>query len=165
MARVIVMIILISILSPISPSWSAPHKVKKELKVDEEIVFEPLCPQIRNTQKAPDEFYNKKNPLSPTLSNIFTGQTLFHFDVKPTPCRVCHGISGNGLGILIRELSPGSRNFTCDHTMKNLPDGQLFWIIRNGSKGTAMPAFKNLEDEQIWQLILYIRSFSKKNTD
>ena len=165
MVRNIVMIILVITLLPISPSLSAPPKIKKKLKVEEEILIEPMCPQARNTQKAPDEFYNKKNPLEPTPANIFTGQTLFHFDVEPVPCRVCHGISGNGLGILIRELSPGSRNFTCDHTMKNLPDGQLFWIIRNGSKGTAMPAFKDLEDEQIWQLILYIRSFTEKNTD
>ena len=44
--------------------------------------------------------------------------------------------------------------------MKELPDGQLFWIIRNGSQGTAMPAFKNLHDDQIWQLIHYLRHFS-----
>jgi mono/diheme cytochrome c family protein len=44
--------------------------------------------------------------------------------------------------------------------MNDIPDGQLFWIIRNGSKGTAMPAFKDLKDEQIWHLILYIRSFA-----
>ncbi|MGV7221938.1 MAG: c-type cytochrome [Nitrospinales bacterium] len=133
---------------------------KKSHLTEEGIVIEPICPQVRNTEKAPEEFYNMKNPLKPTPANIFTGQTLFHFDVEPVLCRVCHGISGNGLGILIRELSPGSRNFTCARTMNDLPDGQLFWIIRNGSKGTAMPAFKNLKDEQIWHLILYIRSFT-----
>ena len=171
MARMMVVVFILFALLPVSSSWSGPHAPKKEIVADkeivtdEEIIIEPACPQLRNTEKAPDEYYNKKNPLPPTLANIFTGQTLFHFDVKPVPCRVCHGISGNGLGILIRELSPGSRNFTCDHTMKTLSDGQLFWIIRNGSKGTAMPAFKNLGDEQIWQLILYIRSFAKKDKD
>jgi cytochrome c2 len=128
---------------------------------ENEIVIEPICPQVRNTEQAPDKYYQMKNPLEPTPENIFTGQTLFHFDVQPVPCRVCHGISGNGLGILIRELSPGSRNFTCSRTMNEIPDGQLFWIIRNGSKGTAMPAFKDLKDEQIWHLILYLRSFAK----
>ena len=118
--------------------------------------------RYRNTQKAPEEIYKMKNPLEPTPANIFTGQTLFHFDVAPVPCRVCHGISGNGLGILIRELSPGSRNFTCARMMKDIPDGQLFWIIRNGSKGTAMPSFKNLKDDQIWHLILYIRHFAEQ---
>jgi len=45
--------------------------------------------------------------------------------------------------------------------MKSLPDGQLFWVIQNGSPGSVMPAFDNLDDDQIWQLILYIRNFSK----
>jgi len=48
--------------------------------------------------------------------------------------------------------------------MDSLPDGQLFWIIQNGSPGTAMPAFKGLADEQIWQLIHYIRHFSEKHS-
>jgi len=45
--------------------------------------------------------------------------------------------------------------------MDPLPDGQLFWIIKKGSPGTSMPAFKNLEEEQIWQLIHYLRNYSK----
>jgi len=44
--------------------------------------------------------------------------------------------------------------------MRDLLDGQLFWVIQNGSRGTAMPAHKFfLDKEQIWQLILYIRKF------
>jgi len=33
----------------------------------------------------------------------------------------------------------------------------LFWIIKNGSQGTGMMAYKAMEDNQIWQLILHIR--------
>ena len=143
-------------------TWTlAGHSGKN---TEEGLIFESVCPQARKTPKAPDEIYNLKNPLENSPENIFSGQTLFHFDVKPVPCRVCHGISGNGLGVLVRELSPGSRNFTCALTMDELPDGQLFWIIRNGSPGTAMPAFKNLADDQIWQLILYIRHFARKHS-
>ena len=132
------------------------------VKIDDGLEFLPLCPQARITPSAPDEFLRLRNPLSPSPENIFAGQTLFHFDAKPGPCRVCHGISGNGLGILFRELTPSPRNFTCSNTMTDLPDGQLFWIIKNGSPGTSMPAFKNMDDEQIWQLIHYLRHFSKK---
>jgi mono/diheme cytochrome c family protein len=115
---------------------------------------------MRTTINAPDEFLSLTNPLNPSPKNIFAGQTLFHFDAKPGPCRVCHGISGNRLGILFRELTPSSRNFTCTQTMAPLRDRQLFWIIKNGSPETAMPAFKHLDDSQIWQLIHYIRHFS-----
>jgi mono/diheme cytochrome c family protein len=132
------------------------------VKVEDGLEFLPLCPQERSTPRAPDEFLQLKNPLPPSPENIFAGQTLFHFDVQPGPCRVCHGISGNGLGILFRELTPSPRNFTCNQTMDSLPDGQLFWIIKNGSPGTAMPAFKNLDNNQVWQLIHYLRHYAKE---
>jgi mono/diheme cytochrome c family protein len=121
-----------------------------------------ICPQPRQTVKAPDEYLNRSNPLATTPQNVLAGKTLFRVDAKPTACKVCHGISGDGLGVLFHRVKPKPRNFTCVHTMEDLPDGQLFWVIKNGSPGTAMPSFSYLADEQIWQLILYLRSFPKK---
>ena len=122
-----------------------------------------ICPQPRKTPTAPAEYLKLKNPLEVTPQNILAGKTLFQLDAEPSACRICHGISGDGLGILFRKVQPKPRNFACIHTMDDLPDGQLFWIIQNGSPGTAMPSFSYLEDDQIWQLILYLRSFSKKD--
>lgn len=158
MIRTIFFWVILLAVMPTSSTW-ANHP---ETKVEGGLEFLPLCPQSRNTTNAPEEFRRLRNPLRPSPENIFAGQTLFHFDAKPGPCRICHGISGNGLGILFRELQPTPRNFTCNQTMTILPDGQLFWIIKNGSACTAMPAFKNLDDEQVWQLIHYIRHFSKE---
>jgi len=121
-----------------------------------------ICPQPRNTVTAPYEYLKLQNPLETTPQNILAGKTLFHVDAKPSACKICHGISGDGLGILFHRVKPKPRNFTCVHTMDNVPSGQLFWIIKNGSPGTAMPSFSYLADEQVWQLILYLRSFSKK---
>ncbi len=121
-----------------------------------------ICPQPRNTVTAPEEFLQLKNPLAATPQNILAGKTLFQVDAKPSACRICHGISGNGLGILFHRVKPKPRNFTCIRTMEGIPDGQLLWIIKNGSPGTAMPSFNYLENDQVWQLILYLRSFSKK---
>jgi mono/diheme cytochrome c family protein len=45
--------------------------------------------------------------------------------------------------------------------MNDLPDGQLFWIIKKGSMGTGMMSFAGLPDEQVWQLIQYIRTLAK----
>ncbi len=74
---------------------------------------------------------------------------------------MCHGIKGNGNGKLAVNLAPPPRNFTCAETMKEISDGQMFWIIKNGSGGTKMPAHKEtLTDREIWQLILYIKNFS-----
>ena len=119
-----------------------------------------ICPQSRKTQKAPGRYLKKTNPLVPTKENIEKGRKLFLEDAKPTACKLCHGIRGNGNGSLARRMEPPPRNFTCGKVMEDLSDGQLFWVIQNGSKGTAMPAHKfSLGKEQIWQLILYIRKF------
>jgi len=58
-------------------------------------------------------------------------------------------------------LNPTPRNFTCGETMRNLLDGQLFWIIKKGSPDTGMMAFSGMPDNQIWQLIQYIRTLAK----
>ena len=117
-----------------------------------------ICPQTRTTVDAPEEFRNMKNPLEPTAANLAEGESLFHYKSEPTKCKVCHGSNGNGLGMMAQGLSPMPRNFTCKETMSRISDGQMFWIIKNGSPGTGMPPYKLfLKDEQIWQLILYIR--------
>ena len=119
-----------------------------------------ICPQNRKTKTAPGGYLRKTNPLVPTKENIQKGKNLFLKDTKPTACKLCHGIRGNGNGSLARGMEPPPRNFTCGKVMKDLLDGQLFWVIQNGSQGTAMPAHKfSLSKEQIWQLILYIRRF------
>ncbi|MBT3183634.1 MAG: c-type cytochrome [Nitrospina sp.] len=121
-----------------------------------------ICPQNRTTRKAPGRYLKKKNPVPPTAENIAEGRRLFNQDAKPTACKLCHGARGNGNGSLARRLEPPPRNFTCADAMEGLPDGQLFWIIQNGSRGTAMPAHKStLKPEEIWQLILFIRKFLK----
>jgi mono/diheme cytochrome c family protein len=118
------------------------------------------CPQPRTTLKAPDELYNRVNPLANIADNIEKGRLLFQIDVQPS-CVMCHGSKGDGTGGFGTEMTPKPRNFTCTETMQDIPDGQLFGIIQNGSPNTGMPPFQSLRDEQIWQLILYLRSLAK----
>jgi len=119
------------------------------------------CPQPRNTPKAPSEYYNRVNPLKPTVENILEGKGLFEEKAKPLACKHCHGTNGDGKGIMASELTPAPRDFTCARTIDGVADGQLFWIIKNGSPGTGMHSFENeLDDTQIWQLILYIRKLA-----
>ena len=120
-----------------------------------------FCPQVRTTVQAPDAIRNKPNPLEASQEVLYSGETLFQVDVQPAACKICHGVNGNGLGIMAQGLNPSPRNFNCKETMKEVSDGQLFWIIRNGSPGTGMPAFKNLKDREIWQIVHYLRKFAE----
>ncbi len=120
-----------------------------------------ICPEARRTREAPPADLGRTNPIPQTREHLEQGRRLYFEDARPTPCRLCHGAGGRGNGRLSQGLTPPPRNFTCRDTMHTLTDGQLFWIIRNGSPGTGMPAHKHtLKDEDIWRLILYIRRFA-----
>ena len=124
------------------------------------VIASGICPQSRNTKQAPPKYKQKINPLLATTQNIEKGKLLYQVEAKPTACKVCHGIRGNGNGLLARGLEPAPRNFTCKETMEVISEGQLFWIIKNGSKGTAMPSHKfTLSDRDIWQIIYYLKNF------
>ena len=118
------------------------------------------CPQVRFTVSAPDEFLKLENPLKPDSLNLFAGESLFHTDAQPTACKICHGSAGNGMGMMAPGLNPPPRNFSCSETMKNISDGQMFWVVKNGSPDTGMVAYKSLSDVQVWQIILYLRTLA-----
>ncbi len=121
-----------------------------------------VCPQPRSTPAAPEKFLKMTNPLPSTQSNILAGKEIFQFEAQPTACKVCHGAVGNGLGPMATGAMPLPRNFTCAENMKDISDGQMFYIITHGSQGSIMPAYLNLSDEQVWQLITFIRTLTKK---
>ena len=122
-----------------------------------------VCPQERKTKKAPRLFQKYKNPLPNSSQHINEGKLLYEKTARPLQCVLCHGVKGNGIGDPDFESTPAARNFTCAPTMAQVSDGQLYWIVKNGSTGTSMPQFTNLDDTSIWKLVLYIRSFSKTN--
>jgi mono/diheme cytochrome c family protein len=123
-----------------------------------------LCPQPRDTEYAPAAIAGKVNPLTINQANLAAGEQLYNGNVKPVACVECHGDRGDGNGVMAGMFSPPPRNFTCVETVASIPDGQFYWIIKNGSVGTSMPAFDKLTDEQIWQLIIYIRQFADHKT-
>ncbi len=120
------------------------------------------CPEPRFTKQAPSEYYSLKNPLDSTIKNLKKGKLLYQIKAKPMACKHCHSINGNGKGPLAKGIDPPPRNFTCEETINGVPDGQLFWIIKNGSPETEMFAYKRLTNNEIWQIILYIRELAQK---
>ena len=114
------------------------------------------CPQKRKTKAAPGSIAKKKIPGS---ADAKRGKAIYTKKAKPMACKMCHGDKGDGNGKLGAALKPKPRNFTCSETMKKVSAGQMFWIIKNGSKGTGMVAHgKTLKDAQIWDVVKYIRT-------
>lgn len=121
------------------------------------------CPQDRTTEYAPALIASQSNPLSTNAENIEAGEKLYQKSAQPLACVECHGKNGDGNGPMANMFEPSPRNFTCSEVVGGLPDGQFFWIIKNGSIGTSMPAFDQLTDEQIWQITIYLRSLEIKD--
>ncbi len=114
------------------------------------------CPQPRKTKAAPGSIAKKKIPGS---ADAAKGKKIFMKTAKPMACQMCHGPKGDGGGKLGAALKPAPRNFTCAATMKKVSAGQMFHIIKNGSKGTGMVGHgKTLKDKQIWDVVKYIRT-------
>lgn len=169
---ILIMLFFVLVLFPgCSPKEEAKKGEEEKVAQVEQAEAEPevemktidsgvLCPQTRGTESAPEAYASMTNPLPSTGENIEAGKMLFHHDAKPVSCETCHGFKGNGMGVIFQRMKPYPRDFTCFQHMKDITDGQLFWIIQTGSHGTRMKAFEKLEEEQIRQLVHYLRNFS-----
>ncbi len=102
-----------------------------------------------------------KNPFESTADNIERGKVIFHGKAF---CATCHGRDGKGLGDIVGLRGRLPRNFTDKVWQAARTDGELFWILKNGSPGTDMASFVPLilTEEEAWQVLLYVRSFGRR---
>lgn len=110
------------------------------------------------TPVAPVEVLKSPNPVPPTAEVVKEAPSVYE-----TKCSKCHGDKGDGKGSATKGLDVKPRNYTDKSVMEKIPDGQLFWIIANGSdpEATEMgPYKKKLSEEQMWALVHYIRTFT-----
>lgn len=104
--------------------------------------------------KAPASAKNIKNPIPANAASLAAGKTVYINE-----CSECHGKKGLGNGPKSADLDKAPESFNTPK-VKNQTDGELFWKIKEGRK--PMPSTKKtLTDDQRWQVLNYIRTFSK----
>ncbi len=120
---------------------------------------DPTIPRVPADQRVAAKAM--KNPVAKTPENIAKGKAIY--EGKGT-CFNCHGTSGKGDGPAGAILNPTPRNFTNPKFHKNRTDGEMFWVIKNGSAGTGMVPLIGtaITEEEAWTVILYERSFEGK---
>ncbi len=98
------------------------------------------------------------NPFPATQENIKKGNAVFH---GKGFCVTCHARDGRGLHDIPGLVGKLPRNFTDKSWQAVHTDGELLWILKNGSMGTAMASFIPgvFSEEEAWYVILYVRSF------
>src|SRR5262245_52070454 len=85
-----------------------------------------------------------RNPFATNPAAAAAGRAAYD-----QACVACHGASGQG------DRGPALNGNRFVHGSE---DGDLFHAIKAGVPGTQMPSFARFSDEQIWQLVTYIRT-------
>jgi mono/diheme cytochrome c family protein len=105
---------------------------------------------------APAPVAGQKNPVKPTEKSQARAKELYRQD-----CALCHGDNGNGKTDLAKDMGLTLADWSNPATLANQQDQDLFSVIRNG-KG-KMPAEEagRAKDDEVWNLIIYIRGLHK----
>ncbi|MFO0832047.1 MAG: cytochrome c [Phycisphaerales bacterium] len=115
--------------------------------------------------------YLEKAPVAFTEADLLRGQERFNIY-----CGVCHGLEGDGQGMVGRQWAKPVPSFHdpkyTDKTVVQGLDGYIFFTARNGvPSGTAeapdyvksnMPGYKHaLSVEDTWRVVAYIRALQQ----
>lgn len=127
------------------------------LALDSALAFHPSIYTPRVPQEILERVQEIEDPLEPTPERIEAGRKIFFGKGE---CVTCH--SKNGKGALVPGHS--SRNFTDSKWQDLRTDGELMWILKNGSPGTGMPirVGRVITEDEGWDVLRFIRTFNGK---
>ena len=95
--------------------------------------------------KVPARDRDKTNPYKDQPDAVAAGRRIF-----VDHCAHCHGEDAEGI-----KKRPSLRS---ERVQQDATDGDLHWLLVNGSMGYGMPSWSKLGDPQIWQVITYVKS-------
>ena len=91
-------------------------------------------------------------PSSPDMMK----ESLAHF---ADHCAICHANNGSGQTLIGKNAYPKAPDLRLPDT-QSVSDGEIFWVIHNGIRFTAMPAWGEgdpAQDMGSWKLVHFIR--------
>lgn len=120
-------------------------------------VFLPQEPAATPDKPLPADAATLTNPVTPTAESQAHAKTMYGMD-----CAICHGENGNGKGELVADMQLKLRDFTDAEGLKDMSDGQLFYIIKQGRGKMPAEGPRAKSDADIWNMVILVRSFAKK---
>ena len=115
---------------------------------------EPAAPAAPSS--IPPEAAHMVNPVKPTAESQAHAKKMYGYD-----CAMCHGANGNGKGELVADMKLTLKDYTDSASLKDLSDGELFYIIKNG-KGQMPGEGDREKTEDLWNMVILVRSFARK---
>jgi mono/diheme cytochrome c family protein len=104
----------------------------------------------------PLEAAHQANPMKPTAESLARGKKQYGYD-----CAMCHGKTGDGKGDVATDMKLKMHDQTDPATLKDRTDGELYYIIVHGKDAMPPGEGDRVKAEVIWDMVNYIRSFSK----
>jgi mono/diheme cytochrome c family protein len=98
----------------------------------------------------------QKNPVKPTDKSQARAKEIYGID-----CAICHGDYGNGKTDLAKDMELTLDDWSNPATLANKQDQDLFSVIRNGKGKMPAEAEGRAKDDEVWNLIIYIRGLYK----
>jgi mono/diheme cytochrome c family protein len=97
------------------------------------------------------------NPVKPTAHSQARARKIYGID-----CAMCHGDNGDGKTDLARDMELTLKDWSDPKTLAARPNQELFSIIRSGKGKMPPEAEGRAKDDEVWNLILYIRSRARQ---
>lgn len=98
----------------------------------------------------------QKNPVKATEKSQARAKELYGQD-----CAICHGETGDGKTDLAKDMQLKLDDWTDPNSLGAKSDADLFKVIRNGKDKMPPEAEGRAKDDEVRNLILYIRGMSK----
>lgn len=115
------------------------------------------APQAKDAAySVPADIAAKENPVHPTAAGLAQAKKMYGWD-----CAMCHGKDGGGDGDMAPQLKAKLKDYRDPTVLKNMTDGELFYIIQKG-KGEMPSEGNRAKPEEIWNMVTLVRGFSKK---
>ncbi|MCL2659048.1 MAG: cytochrome c [Acidobacteriaceae bacterium] len=121
------------------------------------VLFFFAVPPQQSTQAPsaiPAEAAGAVNPVKSTAESQTRAMKTYGYD-----CAMCHGEKGDGKGEAVADMKLKLKDWTDPAALKDMTDGELFYIIRNG-KGQMPSDGDRIKPDDIWHLVILVRSFS-----
>ena len=96
----------------------------------------------------PEKDRVRVNPVAADAGAAAAGGEIFR-----ERCASCHGGDANGRG-----ARPSLRT----ERVRGATDGELQWLLRNGSLRKGMPSWSGLPEVQRWELVRYLRELPEE---
>jgi mono/diheme cytochrome c family protein len=100
-------------------------------------------------EKVPPREHARQNSMSGSPDAALAGELLY-----ADHCAKCHGADADGKG-----RRPSLRSV---RVQEIATPGDLHWMLVNGSLRRGMPSWSKLPDQQLWQIVTYLKTLKNR---